>query len=110
MASEVIYRPDKYYQAIIQIRPKDKEILAYVRKQVKGKGAEISKEVYHKFGIDVYVTDQKVARNIGQKLKKAFKGELKISKTIFTRDRQTSKDVYRGTVLFRRQEEEENEK
>lgn len=107
MASETIYRTDQYYQAIIQIRPKDKEILAYVRKQVKKKGAEISKEVFHNFGIDVYVTDQKVARNIGQKLKKAFKGELKITKKIFTRNRQTSRDVYRGTVLFRRIKEEE---
>ncbi|MDP2907985.1 MAG: NMD3-related protein [Nanoarchaeota archaeon] len=108
MASETIYRTDQYYQAIIQIRPKDKEILAYVRKQVKKKGSEISKEVFYKYGVDVYVTDQKVARNIGQRLKRAFKGELKITKKIFSRDRQTSRDIYRGTVLFRRIKEEEN--
>lgn len=109
MASETIYRPDQYYQAIIQIRPKDKEILAYVRKQVRKKGAEISKEVFHKYGIDVYVTDQKVARNVGQKLKKAFKGELKITKKIYGKDRQTSRDIYRGTVLFKRYQEETEE-
>lgn len=109
MASEVIYRADGYYQAIIQIRPRDKEILAYVRKQIKKKeGVQISKEVFHKYGIDIYVTDQRFARNLGQKLKRAFKGELKITKTIHSKDRQTSRDIYRGTILFRRQKEEEN--
>ncbi len=103
MVSEVIYRSDGYYQAKIQIRPRDKEVLNYIRNQVaKKKGVEISKEIFFKTGIDVYITDQKFARNLGQKLKKVFKGELKITKSIFTRDRLRSKNVYRGTVLFRR--------
>ena len=108
MVNEKVYRTDGYYQAVIQIRPRDKEILDYVRNQIKKKkNVEISKEVYLKYGIDVYVTDQKFARNIGQKLKKAFKGELKITKSIYTRNRLTSKDVYRGTVLFRREEQKD---
>jgi len=110
MVSEIVYRSDGYYQAVIQIRPRDKEVLTYVRNQIRKKsGVEISKEVFYKYGIDVYVTDQKFARNIGQKLKKVFKGDLKITKTIYTRDRQTSREVYRGTVLFRRQKEEQKD-
>jgi len=109
MESE-IYRSDGYYEAVIQIRPRDKEILNYVRNQIrKKKGVQISKEEFFKYGIDVYVTDQKFARNLGQKLKKAFKGELKITKSIHTKDRQTSREVFRGTVLFRRQEEEQKD-
>ncbi len=77
-----------------------------MRKHIKKKGAEISKEVFYKYGVDIYVTDQKIARNIGQKLKNAFKGELKITKKIYGKDRQTSRDIYRGTVLFKRQKEE----
>ncbi|MBL7100454.1 MAG: hypothetical protein ISS23_00700 [Nanoarchaeota archaeon] len=107
MGSETTYRTDGYYQAIIQIRPKDKEILTYVRKKIKEKkGVHISKEIFYKYGIDIYVTDQKFARNLGQKLKKAFKGELKITKSIHTKDRQTSKEVYRGTILFRREQKD----
>ncbi|MBM3200107.1 hypothetical protein FJZ53_04150 [Candidatus Woesearchaeota archaeon] len=109
MVIDKIYRADKYYEGIIQIRPDDKEVLEYVRKKVKEKGAEISREVFFKYGIDVYVTSQKITRNIGEKLKKAFKGELKISKKIFTRSRQTSRDLYRATVLFRRIKEEPEE-
>lgn len=108
MGSEIIYRTDGYYQAVIQIRPRDKEILNYVRDQIRQKeGVEISKEVFFKYGIDVYITDQKFARNLGQKLKKIFEGELKITKSIYTKDRQTSKEVYRGTILFRRKNPEE---
>jgi len=103
-----IYRSDGYYEAVIQIRPRDKEILNYVRNQIKKKKTvKISKEEFFKYGIDIYVTDQKFARNLGQKLKKAFKGELKITKSIHTKDRLTSREVYRGTVLFRRDQEEE---
>lgn len=110
MAAENIYRTDGYYQAVIQIRPRDKEILNYVRNQIKKKkGVEISKEVFYKYGIDIYVTDQKFARNLGQKLKKVFKGELKITKSIHTKDRLTSKEVYRGTILFRREEPEQKD-
>ena len=109
MESE-IYRSDGYYEAVIQIRPRDKEILNYIRNQIrKKKGVQISKEEFFKYGIDVYVTDQKFARNLGQKLKKVFKGELKITKSIHTKDRQTSREVYRGTVLFRRQKEEQKD-
>jgi len=107
MAAENIYRSDGYYQAILQIRPRDKEVLDFVRKQIKKKkGVSISKEVFFKYGIDVYITDQKFARNLGQKIKKVFKGELKITKSIHTRDRITSKDVYRGTILFRREQKD----
>ena len=109
MGSE-IYRHDGYYEAVIQIRPRDKEILNYVRNQIrKKKGVQISKEEFFKYGIDIYVTDQKFARNLGQKLKKAFKGELKITKSIHTKNRQTSREVYRGTVLFRRHKEEQKD-
>lgn len=105
-----IYRHDGYYEAVIQIRPRDKEVLNYVRNQIrKKKSVQISREDFFKYGIDIYVTDQKFARNLGQKLKKVFKGELKITKSIHTKNRQTSREVYRGTVLFRRQEEEQKD-
>ena len=38
---------------------------------------------------------------LGKKLKGKFSGEFKKSAKLFTRNRQTSKEVYRLTILFR---------
>lgn len=96
-----------YYQAIIQIRPKDKDIIKFIKKQVdKRERVFISKEIEKKFGVDLYISDQKFARAIGKKLKDNFKGELKITKTLFSKDRLTSKLIYRSTVCFRVKKEQ----
>jgi NMD protein affecting ribosome stability and mRNA decay len=40
-------------------------------------------------------------RLLGKKLKKSFNGELKESEKLFSRNRQTQKNIYRLNVLFR---------
>jgi len=97
-----IYSKDQYFEAKLQLRPFNKEIYDFVLRQVaKRKNVFISKEVKLKTGIDIYLTSQRFARSLGKKLKDTFKGELKITRTLFSRDRLKSKLVYRGTVLFR---------
>ena len=92
-----------YFEAIIQLRPYKQIIKDYIISQVsKRPDVRISKIVPLKSGgIDIYLTDQRFARALGQKLKRSFKGALKMSRSIYTRNRATSKDVYRVTVLFR---------
>ena len=91
-----------YYEAIIQLRPYKKEVLDFVRNKIaKRKNVFISKETELKTGIDLYISSQKFARALGKKLKKSFKGELKTTRKLFSRNRQTSKDIYRVTVCFR---------
>ncbi len=94
-------RHPNYYEAIIQLRPATEEVVAFIRNQCKKRGEAITRVVELKTGIDLYITSQKVARSIGPRLKKNFGGELKITRKIHTRDRQTSKDLYRATILFR---------
>jgi len=97
-----VYSKDQYFEAKLQLRPFNKEIYDFVLRQVaKRKNVFISKEVKLKTGIDIYLTSQRFARSLGKKLKDTFKGELKITRTLFSRDRLKSKLVYRGTVLFR---------
>ena len=100
-----IYSNNDYYEAIIQLRPKSKAVLDFIRKLVKDRdGVLIAKEVFIKTGVDIYITSQKYARSIGKKLKDNFNGDLKITKTLHTKDRLTSRTIYRGTVLFRLKE------
>lgn len=100
--TDIYCKDSTRYQAKIQLRPKNKEILKFIRAQIKKrKDVFIAKEEFLKEGVDIYITDQRFARSLGKKIKDNFKGDLKITRTLKTRNRQTSKDVYRATICFR---------
>ena len=91
-----------YFQAILQLRPDDEKVVNFVLKQIKErKNVSISKQINLKTGLDLYISDQKFTRSLGKKLKKIFKGKLILSRKLHTRDKQTSRNVYRVTVCFR---------
>ena len=97
-----------YYQAKIQLRPRDAELMKFVERQIeKRKDVWIAKRIFLKTGADYYISSNKFARIIGKKLKKTFKGELKESRKLFSIDRQSSKTLYRVTVCFRLKEDED---
>ncbi|MFH1770138.1 MAG: NMD3-related protein [archaeon] len=94
----------EYFESVIQLRPKDDELLYFVQKQVDNDSLVfISKVVASKQGYDVFLSSNKAALNIGRKLKKSFKGELKTSRKLFGRDNIRSKDLYRVSVCFRKE-------
>ncbi|MDD5332096.1 MAG: NMD3-related protein [Candidatus Nanoarchaeia archaeon] len=97
-----------YYEAIIQIRPKNQDILDFVRKRVsERKDVFISKELESKYGYDIYLTSQRFARNIlAKKLKLHYKNaEIKSSRALHSRHKQTGKELYRSTILIRLKEQ-----
>ncbi len=101
-----IYTNDGYYEAIFQLRPEDQEVIKFIKKQLEKKNIKISKEVKSKHGIDYYLTSRKFAVSLARKLKKSFKGDIKVSKSLYSVDRMTSKRLYRLTVCFRLRKEE----
>ncbi len=102
-----IYTKDQYFEAILQLRPENKKVLEFVKNQLQNSKTKISKEVKEKYGLDLYLTSQRFAIALGRKLKRRFKeGEIKISRSLHTRDKLTSKLVYRVTVLFRLEDKE----
>ena len=96
-----LYSKDNYFQSILQLRPVNEEVLKFVEKQLKDNNIKIGKEVKRKEGLDLYLSNQRFTISLVKKLKRRFKGEMKISRSIFTKSRMTSKDVYRVTVLFK---------
>lgn len=92
----------KYWEAKLQLRPYSGNIIDYVRNQANKNKGEIVEEVRLKEGLDVYFDSRKLAVSIARKLKKVFKGEMKISTKLFTKDRMSGKQVNRVTVLFRK--------
>ncbi|MBI2663525.1 hypothetical protein HYX15_03270 [Candidatus Woesearchaeota archaeon] len=97
-----IYTTDRNYQAIIQIRPKNMEVYDFVINLIRErKNCFINKEEELKTGIDIYINDKTFAVAVGKKLKSRFGGTVKLSRKLHSRDRQTSKALYRVTVCFR---------
>ena len=93
-----------YYEAKIQVRPVDEEIISYVYNQVeKDKDAEIVKVIHIQKGdgVDIYLNSWRFAVQLGRKLKKVFKCEMLVTRSLYGRNKTTSKDVYRVTVLIR---------
>lgn len=88
----------QYFEAKLQIRPAKEKILEFVKNYCREKDIFISKIEEEKYGYDIYLNDQKEARNLGNILKREFGGELKISKKIF--GKRDGRDIYRATVAL----------
>ena len=101
---------EDYFEAKIQLRPATEEILKFIKNRMdERKSVFIAKtEELKDHAVDIYISSQKYAQTIVRGLKKSFGGEMKISRTLHTQNRMTSKRVYRVTVLFKpRMKEEE---
>ena len=96
--------PPNYFQGILQLRNCNQEVIDFVENQIEKaerKDVYVSKKVKVIGGVDMYLTSNKFLRSLGKKLKKSFNGELKESEKLFSRNRQTQKNIYRLNVLFR---------
>ena len=104
--NEVIFRSDQYYQGILQLRPRNKEIIDFAIAEIKrNKQGELSKLVETKSGFDLYLTSNVFLITLGAKLKKKFRGTLKKSRMLYGKNRMTSREVYRVTLCFRLQDD-----
>ena len=92
---------NNYFEAILQLRPKKEILLEFVKAEAFKSNTNIAKEITEKFGYDLYLSSRKSTIQIAKKLKKKFGGEIKVSKTLYSRDRTTSKLIYRLTILFK---------
>ena len=91
-----------YFEGILQLRNTTDEVLNFAINEIKKDGTSaISKLKEIGDGCDLYVTRQKFLRSLGNKLQKQFGGQVVVSRRIHTRSRQTSRDLYRVSLLFR---------
>jgi|SRR3989344_3632137 len=102
MKKEIIFRSDQYYQGILQIRPCNKDVLDFAAEQIKhSKYCELSKLIITKFGYDLYVTSNKFLQVLGNRISNNFKGKIIKSRTLYGKNRMTSREVFRMTICFR---------
>ncbi len=93
-----------YFQGIFQLRKPNEDILDFIKRELKEnkhKGVFVAKEKKVPNGIDIYLSSNKFAINLGHKLYKKFGGVLKINEKLFSQNRQTSKNIYRMAIMYR---------
>ena len=92
----------QYFEGTLQLRNPNQEIIDFVADEIeKRDDVWIAKTENQKKGLDLYLSSNKFLKDIGRKLKAKFPGELVESNKLFSRNKLTSKEVYRGCVLFR---------
>jgi NMD protein affecting ribosome stability and mRNA decay len=96
----------QYFEAVLQIRSPDYDILeksiGFLQQRVaslRHKGMFINKVERLDDGYDLYVTNKKVAQALGKELQDNFGGEYKSSPHLFSKNKQTSKNIYRVSIL-----------
>jgi NMD protein affecting ribosome stability and mRNA decay len=106
-------KPNKnpqYFEGTLQLRNPSQELIDFVATEIENSNAWIAKTKKQKNGIDLLLSSNKFLKDIGKKLKNKFAGELTTSSKLFTRNKQTSKEVHRGCVLFRYYDIKEGDK
>jgi NMD protein affecting ribosome stability and mRNA decay len=94
-------KPEQYFEGVLQLRNPTQDIIDFVARQIeKTDDVWVAKTKQHKSGIDLYLSSNKFLKHIGKKLNSSFCGELKESRSLFSKNRLTSKAIYRGCVLF----------
>jgi len=92
---------NQYYEGVLQLRNPTTEVINFIKSQCKKENVLITKTVKEDEGFDYYLTSRKFLHKIGKKLQQSFTGQLKVSSRLFSKDRLTSKDIYRVNVMFR---------
>lgn len=95
-------RHNEYFEGILQVRNPNEEVLDFIAKEVEKKGdVFVAKAKKTRNGIDLYISSQRFLRTLGNKLQERFFGHLEVSRRLHTRNRMTSRDVYRVNLLFK---------
>ena len=91
-----------YFEGILQLRNPNNEVIDFALNEIeKNENTSVAKILKVPNGIDIYMWPQRFLRNICKKLQNHFGGQVTISTKLHTKNRLTSKEVYRVNALFR---------
>jgi len=91
-----------YFEGILQLRNPNNEVIDFALNEIeKNENTSVAKILKVPNGIDIYMWPQRFLRNLCNKLQNHFGGQVTISTKLHTKNRLTSKEVYRVNALFR---------
>jgi len=90
-----------YHEAVIQFRGVSEEIIKEFSEELIKKEVFTKDAIEKKEGIDVKVTNKRVARNLAKKFAKKYGLEFKLTTKLITYNHEKGKEVYRDFILLR---------
>lgn len=97
-----------YFEGNLQIRPRDhpyfEDVLEYIGKEVQKvakDGVKIADIEELKEGVDFFLTNKRYMKILAGKIVDKFGGHMKSTAKLFSEDHQTSKQIFRSTILVR---------
>jgi NMD protein affecting ribosome stability and mRNA decay len=91
----------EYFEGELQLRNITPEIDSFIKEYIGDTELFISDRKKNRNGIDLKLSDQKKLQNLAHQLQKRFGGQLKISPRIYSKDRQSSKEIYRVNAFYK---------
>jgi NMD protein affecting ribosome stability and mRNA decay len=93
----------EYFEGELQMRNITPEILKYVQKRIAdAKEFVPTSKIHSPSDIDYSVSCKSLIKKIGHELKRKFGGHIKENAEHFSRDNQTSKNIYRYNFFYKR--------
>ena len=89
-----------YFEGTLQLRRPSKQILSFISNFLIKEQVVVAEKQKLDTGMDIKVSNQKKLLVLGVKLQKRFGGKLKTSKKLFSKNKQTSKEIYRVNVFY----------
>jgi NMD protein affecting ribosome stability and mRNA decay len=78
-------------------------VISFVKRDIekqKSKGIFLNNEEETSSGVNLYITNQTYAKVIARKVKEQFGAKVSFNETLFSMSKQTSRDIFRLTVLI----------
>ncbi len=103
LSSKLAKQKSKYFEGVLQIRNSSQQIVDFIHSEIskqKQKGVFITKEIVEGKNADFFLTDQTYMKRLAVKLQKEFGGIISLNPKLFSKSRQTGKELYRLTTLL----------
>jgi len=87
----------QYFEGTLQVRNETTESAKVLKEYLRHTAATIAKEEREGTGTDYYLTMKTEVERAARALRERFGGSIRSSARLFSKDKQTSKDIYRVT-------------
>lgn len=93
----------QYFEGVLHVRNPSEDLLSFLDElfdKASSEGVFVTGYKKQKNGYDYQLTSKRYVMKIGQELQSKFGGSLNVSEQLFSRDSQTSKDIFRVNATY----------